>query len=444
MKYSAIVVICIICSLDTHLICQEKVPIFNEVLSGAYQPTHIEGLDSCLYFSERTGRIKFVPDLNKDSTIVFLDLRQKIDTSTTGRGLFGFTFHPEYPDTPSVYTHYVIDSPGTTIDRTILSRFTIDSIQLADPGSERIILDYDHHGANHHGGSPIFGADGLLYLAKGDRGFGIGKADGQDTSNLFSAVLRIDPFRDDYLADERRNYGIPSDNPFIDMAGADEIWAFGLRSPWKMTRDLLTDSIYLADVGDHDVEEVDVLSMGANFGWSCMEGDSTVNHFPCLESYPITPPLFTYDHSYGCSITGGYVYRGTEIEAFRGHYFFGDFCTGNLWSMDVDNDFGVKLYRTDVGRITSFGQTRDGEMYVASFDKHKIYKLSSVDCPVSQSVSTIHQPIYLASSHISSDALVDQDVAFKAADSVHLETPFSVLSGIELEIVMDNCFIVPE
>jgi glucose/arabinose dehydrogenase len=243
---------------------------------------------------------------------------------------------------------------------------------------------------NHNGGQLAFGPDGYLYIATGDGGAGNDpNNNGQNRNTLLGTILRIDVDR----RDGERAYGIPPDNPFVNTPGArPEIWAWGLRNPWRFSFDRLTGELYAADVGQDDVEEIDIIERGRNYGWRIMEGNiCTPGVNPDCKPQGLTPPIYTYDHAVGRSITGGYVYRGQRFAELCGVYLYGDFVSQAIWGLRVKNGkvmqhktlfaarsllrLAVDYFRDDGLLISSFGEDEAGEVYVASYESGRVYRI---------------------------------------------------------------------
>jgi glucose/arabinose dehydrogenase len=365
-------------SLSTGVIAQGFSVIFDTYVSGLTQPTTIVNaslLDDRLFITERSGTIRIVDSGGFLLATPFLDISSIVGSSGGEQGLLGLAFHPSYPVSGYFYVSYT-DTSGDTV----VSRFTVSgNPNLADPGSESVILTQSQPYANHNGGCIAFGQDGYLYIALGDGGSG-GDPDNnaQDPATFLGKLLRID-------IDGSMPYSIPMDNPFVGDPGTlDEIWAFGLRNPWRFSFDRLTDDLWIADVGQVSWEEVDLepasSSGGLNYGWRCYEGNHEYNTAGCTGPSNYMFPIFEYDHSLGCSITGGFVYRGTEFPFLEGHYFFTDLCSGRLWSLKDDGmalayqsyDYGVQ-----VPGISTFGEDAQGNLYAADLYSGVVYKLNA-------------------------------------------------------------------
>jgi glucose/arabinose dehydrogenase len=248
-----------------------------------------------------------------------------------------------------------------------------------DPSTESILLTLDQPAGNHNGGHLAFGPDGLLYIGTGDGGAANDKyGNGQNGQTLLGAMLRLD-------VDQGQPYAIPASNPFVgDAEVRDEIWALGLRNPWRYSFDRLTGDLYIADVGQNRIEEVNVQPSGSlggqNYGWPIMEGASCFPADQGCDKAGLALPVAEYEHAQGCSITGGYVYRGLEFEALKGVYLFGDYCSGRIWGLAPADDGGwqvAELAQSEL-RISSFGQDEAGELYVLAMDRGELYKLTTL------------------------------------------------------------------
>ncbi|HSG99549.1 MAG TPA: PQQ-dependent sugar dehydrogenase [candidate division Zixibacteria bacterium] len=319
-----------------------------------------------IYIVEQTGRIQLYK--NGVYAGVFLDLTAKVVVDFE-QGLLGLAFHPQFPDSPYFYVNYTAPGGGPA-GHTVVSRFTIDgSPDLADT-AESIILTQDQPQANHNAGMLAFGpGDGYLYIALGDGG-GFGDqhgavGNGQDQTTLLGKILRID-------VDGAAPYAIPPDNPFIAPVDTlPEIWALGLRNPWRFSFDRETADLWIADVGQQTWEEIDFeaagSSGGVNWGWRLREGAHCYNPASgCDPGGITTDPLFEYSHDSGrCSISGGYVYRGCVMPELQGTYFYGDYCSGEVFSLR--NVGGVPIdaqTHFTLSQVTSFGEDAAGEIYV--------------------------------------------------------------------------------
>lgn len=327
-----------------------------------------------LFIVERGGQIEIL-DLNTGQLqpTPFLDVSSQVSTSDE-EGLLGLAFDPGYATNGLFYVN-LTNTNGDTEIRSY--RVSPSDPGHADPASEHLVLGVDQPDSSttHKGGWLGFGPDEQLYIALGDGG-GPGSTVGnaQNADSLLGKILRIDPHSDAFPADATRNYAIPADNPFVRQAGADEVWALGLRNPWRDSFDHATGDFLIADVGENTWEEVDRGQRGANYGWPLFEGPAAF-----LAGTPaggsVVPPIAFYDHGLGNAITGGYVYRG-EGEALQGQYFFADFGSGRVWTLRLDGSEPAIVEHTggiasDAGTIdhpSSFGEDTLGNLYLVDFD----------------------------------------------------------------------------
>ena len=316
--------------------------------------------DPRLFIVEKGGTVRIV----EDGTLLptpFLDLSRQVSTGSE-QGLLGLAFHPQYAVNGRLVVHYTDLAGDTRVSELHVS----GDPDAADPTSETLILTADQPFPNHNGGQVLFGPDGYLYVMLGDGGSaGDPGGRGQSLAEMLGSILRIEPV-------EAGGYAVPADNPFVGSAGVrPEIWSYGLRNPWRVDFDAVTGDLYVADVGQSRWEEVSVSPAGGravNYGWSAMEGpDCTARG--CDET-GLERPVVWYDHSQGCSITGGFVYRGTALPALQGHYFYSDFCAGWVRSFRLEEGAAVDEYEWPTlapgGSVPSFGRDAQGELYVLS------------------------------------------------------------------------------
>lgn len=324
--------------------------------------THAGDGSGRLFIAEQPGRIWIFAGSELLSE-PFLDLRASISYGGE-RGLLGLTFHPNHRENGLCFVHYS-DASGDSV----ISQFRVtDDPDRADPASERVLLTIEQPFANHNGGQLAFGPDRYLYLGLGDGG---GAGDplgaGQRLSTLLGKLLRIDVDRGD-------PYAIPEDNPFLKTPDARaEIWAYGLRNPWRMSFDRETGLLWAGDVGQNRLEEVSIIERGGNYGWKTMEGSRCFDPETGCDRSGLTLPVWEYSHSAGCSITGGYVYRGDAIPALHGWYVYSDYCTGIITAIHAETaatrGFIEPVVLWDEGPIeaVSFAENSAGELYFLTF-----------------------------------------------------------------------------
>jgi glucose/arabinose dehydrogenase len=332
-------------------------------LGDAVRVTHAPRQANRLYIVQQGGTIRILQRGRLVGT-PFLDISDEV-TSGGEQGLLGLAFHPDYIRNGRFYVYHTSSSG----DQQRVVEYRRGANGRANPGSARLLLSMDDSMANHNGGPLVFGPDGFLYIGTGDGGGGGDPDDNaQNRDSLLGKILRID-------VDSRapgKQYGIPADNPFAGGGGAPEVYSYGLRNPWGFSFDRVRGDIWIGDVGENDIEEVDFRrrggARGVNFGWNAFEGRSPFDGGPVQGRAPVRP-VAQYTHADGCSITGGYVYRGTRAPALRGRYVFADFCSGKLWTMRAGPTPGSK--RDDTGRlgvrlsnVTAFGEGLNGDLYV--------------------------------------------------------------------------------
>jgi len=324
------------------------------------------GTSNRIYVAEKGGDIKvFDNDASVNEASTFLDLGN-IATSSE-QGLLGFVFHPKFETNGFFYVHYTPNSGVAFVSRFSVSQ---NDSNVAEANSELVILEIPQPQANHNGGQIAFGPDGFLYIAVGDGGGG-GDPDGnsQNRTNLLGNILRIDVDN----VETGLNYAIPSDNPFIGESNVrGEIFAYGLRNPWRMSFDTQTGKLWTGDVGQNQTEEIDVVESGGNYGWNLFEGSDCFSG-DCNKT-GLIEPIFEYAQDNGDrSITGGYVYRGNENASLQGKYIYGDFVSGRIWALNEDGN-GNELILESGLSIASFGTDVNQELYICAFDG-SIYKL---------------------------------------------------------------------
>jgi glucose/arabinose dehydrogenase len=318
-------------------------------------------------FVMQQGGVIFVMD--GADTSVFLDLTEKVTWDANGdgyteRGLLGIAFAPDYAESGRFYVNYT-DRAGNTV----IARYTVSADpNVADADSEEILIQVEQPFPNHNGGELAFGADGFLYIGLGDGGAAndpLGA--GQNLGTLLGKILRID-------VSAESGYSIPESNPFVSIADArGEIWAYGLRNPWRFSFDSETNDLYIADVGQNEFEEVNFQAGdsagGENYGWVAFEANARFN--ASVEAINPIMPVAEYSHgAAGCSVTGGYVYRGEALPELQGVYFYGDYCSGRIWSLyrDATGNWVNELFLETGFSISSFGLDEAGELYVVNYN----------------------------------------------------------------------------
>lgn len=324
--------------------------------------------DNQLFVVEQQGRIiVFENDPNVKTSTVFLDITSVVDDRSNEEGLLGLSFHPNYKSNGFFYVNYTRDD-----SKTVIARYSVSSSNpnQADPNSELVLLTFDQPYGNHNGGDIEFGPDGYLYIAVGDGGSGGDpQGHGQNRETLLGNILRIDV---DQPVDGK-NYGIPTDNPFATHnVYRKEIFAWGMRNPWRMSFDSQTGLLWAGDVGQNKFEEIDIIENGKNYGWNIMEG---FQKYRDGDQSSLTLPIHEYGRRDGGSVTGGVVYRGNKLPSINGAYIYADFVSGRIWKLTRDSSGKVtntELFDTNY-LIASFGVDPNQNLYFASFDG-KIYK----------------------------------------------------------------------
>ncbi len=346
--------------------------LFTQGLNRPVDSSHAG--DNRLCVVEQAGRIRIVEADGILLSTPFLDITNQVESGGNEQGLLGLAFHPDYATNGYFYLNYTKKPGGDTR----ISRFAVNSSDpnQADPNSEVVLLTVVQDFKNHNGGDLNFGPDGYLYIGLGDGGSGGDPNNrAQDPAVLLGKMLRLD-------VNTETSYLIPPDNPFAGDPGArDEIWAMGLRNPWRFSFDRLTGDLYIADVGQNAWEEIDFqaagLPGGENYGWRCYEGDVSFNLTGCSPAENYTVPVHIYGRGQGCSITGGYVYRGRKYPVLEGHYLFADYCTGTLWSLIFvpQDGWQVRTLGNIPGNPSTFGENIKGDLFVAGLSTGTIYRL---------------------------------------------------------------------
>jgi glucose/arabinose dehydrogenase len=342
----------------------------EQVASGFAQPlfvTHAGDGSGRTFVVEKGGTIRLL-----DGT-VFLDISDRVGSSGYEQGLLGLAFHPQFAQNGFFFVNYT-DGNGNTV----VSRFgLLNNQQIGDPNSEQVVLRQEQPAANHNGGMIAFGPDDMLYIGLGDGGGANDQyGNGQNFETWLGTLLRLDVSRSE-------PYAVPQDNPFVGAPGAQpEIWAYGLRNPWRFSFDRATGDLYIGDVGQNQWEEIDFQPAasqgGENYGWSIREGAHCFRDNNC-DTAGLVDPIAEYDHSQGISVTGGYVYRGEQYPALQGAYVFGDYGTGRIWTT-AQNSSGswetTEMLQIDA-QISSFGEDEAGELYLTDIDSGGVYRVTA-------------------------------------------------------------------
>jgi glucose/arabinose dehydrogenase len=359
-----------------------------EFASGFSAPVDIASTagDGRLYVVEQAGRIKIV-ESNGATSATLLDITDRV-LSGGEQGLLGLAFAPDHATSGRFFVYY------TRLDgNNQLSSFLRPAPGQVAPSTETRILTLGHPTfTNHNGGDLNFGPDGYLYVATGDGGGGNDpNNNAQNRESLLGKILRLDVGGDDFPTDPDRNYAIPPSNPFAGTFGADEVWAMGLRNPWRFSFDSQTGHMYIGDVGQGAREEIDFQRAsstgGENYGWRCYEGTLATGLSKCAKAPAYVSPIAEYDRSGGrCAVTGGYVYRGSRYVALQGDYLYIDFCNGEMFSLDAATSAGAPGPARSLGvmtgrRISTFGQGADRELYAADIANGKIYRVQALKGP---------------------------------------------------------------
>lgn len=345
-----------------------------QVAAGFQRPLDLADLSadgSRLLVLEQRGVIVLVENGTRRET-PFLDIVERVGSSGNEQGLLGIALHPRFDENGFFYVNYT-DRKGDTV----IARFTVNAERTAaDPASEYVLLRVDQPAANHNGGGLAFGPDGYLYIGLGDGGQGGDPwGNAQSLKTHLGKLLRLS-------VDGGEPYAIPADNPFADgQKGLAEIWAYGLRNPWRFSFDRLTGDLYIGDVGQNLYEEIDFLPAGApggaNFGWDYREGLHAYEGTPPADAV-LVEPVAEYAHPVGCSVTGGFVYRGAALPEFQGVYLYADYCTGKVWGLLRQADGTWKsqeLFQLGGVSVSSFGQDALGEVYITDHQNGALLKL---------------------------------------------------------------------
>jgi glucose/arabinose dehydrogenase len=349
----------------------DLVPIATAGLHAPLFVTHAGDGSGQLFVVEQGGIIRVI-DRGALEDRPFLDLRERLWTKGNEQGLLGLAFHPDHRSNGRLFVNYNRREDGATVVAEYTRRTGHKEVSAE---TERVLMVVPQPYLNHNGGMLAFGPDGLLYIGRGDGGSkGDPQNRAQNPQEWLGKILRID-------VDRERPYGIPPGNPYASGGGRPEIFALGIRNPWRFSFDRVTGMLWLADVGQYKWEEIDLVVAGRNYGWRIMEGAHCYNPEDGCNPDGLTFPIAEYGHEEGrCSITGGYVYRGTAVPALRGLYLFGDYCSGELFALSAaanrkSSTMPRVLMKTGL-RISSFGEDESGEVYLVDH-KGGVYRLAA-------------------------------------------------------------------
>jgi glucose/arabinose dehydrogenase len=359
----------------------------EEFATGFTAPVEIVNAnDSRMFVVQQNGIIKIVQPNGTVNSTNFLNIGSKI-TYGGERGLLGLAFHPQY-STNGYFFVYYNDLDG---DITV-ARYTVSSNpDVADATTEKIILNQAKPFDNHNGGSIHFAPDGYLWVVTGDGGSsGDPNNNAQNKNSLLGKLLRLD-------INSTGPYNIPPGNPFVGVDGADEVWAYGLRNAWKFNFDTTSGNVMIADVGQGQIEEINRMPLtqaGINYGWRCYEGNNTYNTSGCAAQATMTFPIAAYDHSGGkCSITGGYIYRGTQFPVLQGRYIFADYCSTQIGSLNPDDSI-TWTSAFSGNNFSTFGVNNLNELFVAAVNNGKIFRVTTTTLGTQENDLSIQIKVY--------------------------------------------------
>ncbi len=343
--------------------------------TGFTKPVNIQHAgDDRLFIVEQDGKIKILNANGTTNVADFLNIDAIVRSVGNEQGLLGLAFHPNYSTNGFFFVNYINNSGDT-----VIARYTVSvNANIADSNSGQIILTISQPYTNHNGGNIVFGPDGYLYIGMGDGGSaGDPQNNAQNGNSLLGKILRID-----VGVATTANYTIPIDNPYIGNASIlDEIWAIGVRNPWRFSFDSTNGDLWIGDVGQNSKEEINHVVNGmsaVNYGWRCYEASDTYNTAGCGNSTNYTFPVAEYNQGgspYKCSITGGFVYRGAAYSNFTGLYFYADYCSNEIFTVNPNNAYQVIQNGPFEGGISSFGQDVTGELYYSGLYSGEIYKI---------------------------------------------------------------------
>ncbi|ALR29979.1 cadherin [Chryseobacterium sp. IHB B 17019] len=414
----------------------------EEFATGFTAPVEIVNAnDTRMFVVQQNGIIKIVQPNGTVNPTNFLNISSKI-TYGGERGLLGLAFHPQY-STNGYFFVYYNDTDGNIA----VARYTRSSNpDVADPNSEKLIITQSKPFDNHNGGSIHFAPDGYLWVVTGDGGSGGDpNNNAQNKNSLLGKLLRLD-------INSTGPYNIPPGNPFVGVDGADEVWAYGLRNAWKFNFDTVSGNVMIADVGQGQFEEINRVPLtqaGVNYGWRCYEGNNTYNTAGCAAQSTMTFPVAVYDHSGGkCSITGGYVYRGTQFPALQGKYIFADYCSTQIGILNTNNSITWSPAFSG-NNFSTFGVNNQNELFVAAVNNGKIFRVTTTTLGTQENDNLAQIKVYPnpASKKVFIEGLKDKNISAdiinfegrKVLESAKIENDNSInISGIPAGVYFIN------
>lgn len=364
------------CKSEQNISSEIETLKFTQVFEGVdlEKPVDFQNCgDDRIFVVEQKGKIQVINYQTQKSNL-FLDISERVDDNGNEEGLLGLAFHPNFKTNGFVFVNYTAANPN----RTVISRFSSKSEIFANPMSEFVILEIEQPYSNHNGGQITFGKDGFLYIGVGDGGSaGDPKNHGQNLETLLGTILRIDVD----TTQKGKNYAIPADNPFVGNLKnyREEIFAYGLRNPWRFSFDSENGELWTGDVGQNTIEEVDIVGKGKNYGWRIQEGTECFNPSTNCNTLGLVQPIFEYNHEVGSSITGGFVYRGKKNYSLKGSYIFADFVSGIIWSLKFDDQnlpIVTEIFQTEK-YISTFGVDKNQELYFCDWENGEIFKIEN-------------------------------------------------------------------
>jgi glucose/arabinose dehydrogenase len=420
----------------------KKLLFTASIISSFTAPVEIvNSNDTRMFVVQQNGIIKIVQPNGTVNSTNFLNISSKI-TYGGERGLLGLAFHPQY-STNGYFFVYYNDTDGNIA----VARYTRSSNpDVADPNSEKLILTQSKPFDNHNGGSIHFAPDGYLWVVTGDGGSGGDpNNNAQNKNSLLGKLLRLD-------INSTGPYNIPPGNPFVGVDGADEVWAYGLRNAWKFNFDTVSGNVMIADVGQGQFEEINRVPLtqaGVNYGWRCYEGNNTYNTAGCAAQSTMTFPVAVYDHSGGkCSITGGYVYRGTQFPALQGKYIFADYCSTQIGILNTNNSITWSPAFSG-NNFSTFGVNNQNELFVAAVNNGKIFRVTTTTLGTQENDNLAQIKVYPnpASKKVFIEGLKDKNISAdiinfegrKVLESAKIENGNSInISGIPAGVYFIN------